>query len=144
MLDCQNRKAGLMTEVAEALLAPRIVLIEDDPLVLFGQELLLKDWGYRVVAGTSREAIRHALGDAPGDVAAIIADFNLGGAETGADVARAVAEAASRQIPTVVMSASMGRTSGAEALLHGFAFFAKPVDPEQLRDWLTSATTAGG
>lgn len=119
---------------------PRVVLIEDDPLVLFGQEMLLKDWGYRVVAGTSREAIRVALMDAPGDVAAIIADYNLGGEETGADVARAVAEAAHRDIPTVVVSASLGRRSGAAAKLHGFAYLAKPVDPEALRDWLVAAT----
>ncbi len=129
-----------MTNAADPPLAPRIVLIEDDPLVLFGQEMLLKDWGYRVVAGQSREAIRRALQDAPHDVAAIIADFNLGGPDTGADVAREVAENASHPIPTVVMSASLGRSSGAEASLSGFDFLAKPVDPEKLRDWLTSAT----
>ena len=84
-----------MTDAADAPLAPRVVLIEDDPLVLFGQEMLLKDWGYRVVTGRSREAINKALESAPEDVAAIIADFNLGGSETGADVARAVARNAS-------------------------------------------------
>ncbi len=118
---------------------PRVVLIEDDPLVLFGQEMLLRDWGYRVVAGTSRETIRRALMDDPDDVAAIIADFNLGGSETGADVALAVAAGARRRIPTMVMSASLGRQSGAEAAAYGFAFLAKPVDPEALRDWLVSA-----
>ena len=119
---------------------PRVVLIEDNPLVLFGQEMLLKDWGYRVVSGTSPEAIRSALVDAPGDVAAIVADFNLGGAETGANVALSVAKGARRRIPTIVMSASLGRTSGAEAALYGFAFLAKPVNPERLRDWLLVAT----
>jgi CheY-like chemotaxis protein len=129
-----------MTDAADAPLAPRVVLIEDDPLVLFGQEMLLKDWGYRVVTGRSRDAINKALESAPGDVAAIIADFNLGGSETGADVARAVARNASRPIPTVVMSASLGRSSGTQASLHGFTFFNKPVDPEQLREWLIAAT----
>ena len=122
--------------------APRVVLIEDDPLVLFGQEMLLKDWGYRVAAGASLEAIRLALSDAPDDVAAIIADFNLGSGETGADVACAVAARAQRRIPTVVVSASLGRRSGAAADLHGFAYLAKPVDPETLRDWLVMATAA--
>jgi histidine kinase len=125
-----------MIDAVDPPLAPRVVLIEDDPLVLFGQEMLLKDWGYRVVAGASHEAIRQALDDAPEDVAAIIADFNLGGPETGADVARAVAKAASREIPTVLMSASLGRTSGEEAALRGFAFLSKPVDPEKRSDEL--------
>jgi hypothetical protein len=37
------------------------------------------------------------------------------------------------------MSGSLGRTSGAAAEEHGFTFFAKPVDPEQLRGWLAAA-----
>src|SRR5262249_7438844 len=136
------REGSVMADYYSPPPRPRVVLIEDDPLVLFGQEMLLKDWGYRVVSGTSPEAIRAALVDAPDDVAAIVADFNLGGTETGADVALSVAKGARRRIPTIVMSASLGRKSGAEAALHGFAFLAKPVDPERLRDWLLMATTA--
>ena len=129
-----------MTQIYDTAPGPRVVLIEDDPLVLFGQEMLLKDWGYRVVAGASHAEIAQALADSPQDVAAIIADFNLGGEQTGADVARAVAKDAHRPVPTVVMSASLGRRSGEAAALRGFAFFQKPVDPDQLRDWLVMAT----
>ena len=131
-----------MTEICGPAPGPRVVLIEDDPLVLFGQEMLLKDWGYRVVTGTCQAEIAQALADAPDDVAAIIADFNLGGEQTGADVARAVAASAHRAVPTVVMSASLGRRSGEAAALQGFAFLQKPVDPDELRDWLVMATAA--
>jgi CheY-like chemotaxis protein len=37
--------------------APCVVLIEDDPLVRLGQEMLLRDWGYRVVTGASRDEV---------------------------------------------------------------------------------------
>lgn len=127
---------------SQSIQSPRVVLIEDDPLVRFGQEMLLKDWGYRVVAGTSRADISRGLGDSPDDVAAIIADFNLGEGESGADVARAIADGARRAIPTIVISASLGRRSGAAAAQHGFAFLTKPVDPETLRDWLVTATAS--
>lgn len=122
-----------MTEI------PLVVLIEDDPLVRLGQEMLLRDWGYRVVLGASGEEIRAALSDAPGTVAAIVTDFSVDGAESGAQVALAIAAAAGRAIPTAVMSGSLGRASGATAQEHGFTFFAKPVDPEQLRGWLAAA-----
>lgn len=122
--------------------APRVVLIEDDPLVRFGQEILLRDWGFRVAVGATREAIFAALKEAPNDVAAIITDFNLGGPETGATVALSIAASAGRSIPTMVMSASFGRRSAAAARANGFAFLAKPVDPNQLHDWLV-AVTAG-
>jgi len=116
-----------------------VVLIEDDPLVRLGQEMLLRDWGYRVVLGASGEEIRAALRDAPGTVAAIVTDFSVDGVESGAQVALAIAAAAGRTIPTAVMSGSLGRTSGTAAEEHGFTFFAKPVDPEQLRGWLAAA-----
>ena len=129
-----------MAEEVTASEVPRVVLIEDDPLVCLGQEMLLKDWGYRVVVGTSRDTIHQALQAAPHDVAAIIADYNVGGPETGAELARTVAAAANRPIPTLIMSASMGRSSGQTAQLHGFAFLPKPVDPEELRTWLATVT----
>lgn len=39
-------------------MAPLVVLLEGDPLVRFGQVLLLKDWGYRVVAEASLKAVK--------------------------------------------------------------------------------------
>jgi CheY-like chemotaxis protein len=126
----------VMTEV------PLVVLIEDDPLVRLGQEMLLRDWGYRVILAASGEEIRAALRDADTSVAAILTDFSVGGAETGAEVALAIAATAGRPIPTAVMSGSLGRSSGETAHEHGFTFFAKPVDPEQLRAWLAAAIAA--
>jgi two-component system, sensor histidine kinase len=119
---------------------PCIVLLEDDPLVRFGQEVLLRDWGYRVVAGRSRAGVLDALEQEDVEVAAIIADFNLGNGETGVDVACDIAASASRPIPTVIMSASHGRSSCAAARKHGFTFLAKPINPDDLQAWLTDAT----
>jgi two-component system, sensor histidine kinase len=122
--------------------APCVVLIEDDPLVRLGQEMLLRDWGYRVITGASREQVFGAVVDAR-DVAAILSDFRVGGPETGAEVAVALSAAAGRRIPTALMSASLGRHSGTVADTYGFTFFAKPIDPERLRAWLEGAIAGG-
>ena len=127
-----------MTEALQTSEGPCVVLIEDDPLVRLGQEMLLRDWGYRVVMGASRDEIFAALRDAH-DVAAIISDFRVEGPDSGADVALAISAAAGRRIPTAIMSGSLGRNSGDVARMQGFTFFAKPVDPEQLRGWLKAA-----
>jgi DNA-binding NtrC family response regulator len=127
-----------MTEHLHASEGPCVVLIEDDPLVRLGQEMLLRDWGYRVVMGASRDEIFAALADAQ-DVAAIVSDFRVEGPDSGADVALAISAAAGRRIPTAIMSGSLGRNSGVVARTKGFTFFAKPVDPEQLRGWLNAA-----
>ena len=121
---------------------PCVVLLEDDPLARFGQEVLLRDWGYRVVANASRAGVMDALRQEDAEVAAIIADFNLGDGETGVEIAHHIAASASRRIPTVIMSASHGRRSCADARAHGFTFLAKPIDPEHLRVWLIKAMTA--
>jgi len=55
---------------------------------------------------------------------------------------RGLCTAAGRRIPTAIMSGSLGRSSASMATIHGFTFFAKPVDPEQLRTWLSAAIVA--
>lgn len=120
--------------------APCVVLLEDDPLARFGQEVLLRDWGFHVVADNTRAGLLKSLGEADVQVAAIIADYNLGGEDTGVDIARHLAESSSRPIPTVIMSASHGRSSSAAARKFGFTFLPKPIDPEDLHAWLTEAT----
>lgn len=132
-----------MTKDVQPSEGPCVVLIEDDPLVRLGQEILLRDWGYRVVVGASRDEIFAALPDAQ-QVAAIVSDFRVEGPDSGADVALAISAAAGRPIPTAIMSGSLGRNSGDVARTRGFTFFAKPVDPEQLRGWLNAAIGVSG
>src|SRR5260370_13334776 len=109
-----------------------VVLIEDDPLVRFGQAMLLKDWGYRVVAEASLEAVKAALEGSPGEIAAIITDFHLGEAQTGPDAALELAKETGGSIPTMILSASFGRSSGTAAALPSSAILSKPLHPTRL------------
>ena len=127
-----------MAEPIDARVAPRVILLEDDPLVRFAQEILLKDWGYRVVAESSRAGALAAIQDTPDDIAAIVADYHLGVDDNGAAVAQAIAAVAQREIPTIIMSASLGQRQEQTAREHGFDCFSKPVNPEHLRNWLSS------
>jgi two-component system, sensor histidine kinase len=120
-------------------MATLVVLIEDDPLVRFGQSMLLKDWGYEVIADASLSAVKAALKGARSEIAAIITDYHLGDAVTGPDAALALAKDVGTPIPTLILSASLGRSSGKAAALHGFDMLEKPVDPERLQGWLASA-----
>jgi two-component system, sensor histidine kinase len=120
-------------------MAALVVLIEDDPMVRLGQTMLLKDWGYEVVADASLSAVKAALKGATGEIAAIITDYHLGDSGTGPDAALALAKDVGTSIPTLVLSASLGRSSGKAAALHGFDMLEKPVDPERLQGWLASA-----
>ena len=133
----------MVVDTAGVVQTARVVLIEDDALTRLGQETLLRDWGHRVATAASGDAITEALKDDPADVAAIIADFDVGGLRTGVDIAIAISAAAGRPIPTAIMSASFGQVSGIAAALEGFAFFSKPVDPQELCDWLAAVIVTG-
>jgi len=133
----------MVVDGVSALQTARVVLIEDDALIRLGQETLLRDWGHRVATAASCDAIAEALRDDPADVAAIIADFDVGGLRTGVDIALAIAAGAGKPIPTAIMSASFGQVSGNAAALEGFAFFSKPVDPQELHDWLSAVIVMG-
>lgn len=121
----------------------RVVLIEDNDLIRLGQETLLRDWGHRVVAAATRDAIQDVLKHDPEDVAAIIAEFDIDGPHTGIDIALVIAATAGRRIPTAITSASFGHKSGTAAAMQGFAFFSKPIDPQILHDWLAGVLAGG-
>ena len=113
----------------------RVVLVEDDAMVRFAQELVLRDWGYDVLAlGSSTDAKNANISG----VEAIIADYHIGQGQTGADIAMDIARRENRSIPTLLLSGSLGRQSGQAAARFGFASLPKPVDPEDLRLWLNS------
>jgi PAS domain S-box-containing protein len=131
---------------AEAPAAPprrlSLLLVEDDALVRAGLELTLREWGHEVVAAATAsqavEAIR-ARGEPPDMV---LADYRLGGGETGlgaiAAVRRAVGGRGPR-IPAVVLTGETGREALATIHAAGHAVLSKPVTADALRAALATA-----
>ncbi|HEX8309447.1 MAG TPA: response regulator [Allosphingosinicella sp.] len=80
----------------------RILIVEDEPLVAFDNEHLLRDCGYEVVAtvDTLADAVR-VLGEE--DVDLVLSDIQLNGDGDGMDVARA---AGARQVPVLFVTAN--------------------------------------
>lgn len=120
-------------------LQPRIILIEDHPLVRMSQRMLLEHAGYRV----SEIA---APGDLPGlapGADAIIADFDLGGEVTGVEVALEIMRRASMRIPTLVLSGSFGERSLPAARAAAMQLMFKPATEQLLLDWVADAVGEG-
>lgn len=78
----------------------RILIVEDEPLVAFDSEHLLRDCGYEVVATVDNlaDAVR-VLGEAEIDL--VLSDIQLSGDGNGLDVARA---AAAKQVPVLFVT----------------------------------------
>lgn len=108
----------------------RIMIVEDEPLVAFDNENVLKDDGYVVVATVA------SFADAAGVMAAepldlVLTDLILAGEGDGTDVAR---EAAARGIPVLFVSGNC--TAEAKALAIGC--LAKPYTGRALLDTLAA------
>lgn len=106
----------------------RILIVEDEPLVAFDNEHLLRECGYDVVAtvDTLAEAVR-VLGEEAVDL--VLSDIKLNGEGDGMDVARA---AAARQVPVLFVTANCPH----EARSLGLGCLAKPYTDKVLRNAL--------
>jgi DNA-binding response OmpR family regulator len=103
----------------------RILIVEDEPLVAFDNEHLLRECGYEVVAtvDTLAEAVR-ALGDEEIDL--VLSDIKLNGDGDGMDVARA---AGARAVPVLFVTANCP----IEARGLGLGCLAKPYTDKVLK-----------
>ncbi len=97
---CQGAVAILMLFGKRERLIHRILVVEDEPLVAFDNEHLLKEAGYEVVATVdSLAAAREAIDQGP-DL--VLTDIKLNGAGDGLGVARLARE---RNIPCLFVTA---------------------------------------
>ena len=104
---------------------PRILLVEDEPLVAFDNESSLTADGYVVVGTVDRCADAIAVMDAePLDL--VLTDIALAGERTGLDVAR---HAATKGVPVLFVSGSCPP----EAATLGIGHLAKPYNDRTLK-----------
>jgi DNA-binding response OmpR family regulator len=103
----------------------RILIVEDEPLVAFDSEHLLRECGYEVVAtvDTLADAVR-VLGDEEIDL--VLSDIQLNGDGDGMDVARA---AGARQVPVLFVTANCP----IEARGLGLGCLAKPYSDKVMK-----------
>ncbi|HYW15954.1 MAG TPA: response regulator [Allosphingosinicella sp.] len=106
----------------------RILIVEDEPLVAFDNEHLLRECGYEVVAtvDTLADAVR-VLGEE--DVDLVLSDIQLNGEGDGMDVARA---AMARQVPVLFVTANCPL----EARSLGLGCLAKPYSDKVMKNAL--------
>jgi DNA-binding response OmpR family regulator len=111
-----------------------ILLVEDDQSVRESLRYLLESWGYRVdEAEDGVRGIKHAIVAKPETV---LVDLGIPLVD-GCEVARQVRSARGDDVLLVAVTASTYKGDRVRIMTAGFdLFFAKPVDPETLRQSL--------
>jgi two-component system, sensor histidine kinase len=113
-----------------------VVMIEDDPAVKSGLEVLLKSWGASVIAFDSLQACQQwaeAAEPAMLKPDLIIADYRLESGHTGIEAIGVLRRMLQQPIPAIVVTGSVLSNHEREAAEHDFHLLLKPVVPGKLR-----------
>lgn len=109
-----------------------IVIVEDEPAVKEGLEVLLKGWGARVDSFDTVARVQAWASDAPYKPDLILVDFRLPEQQTGIDAVRAVREKLG-PLPAIMITGSTMIGHEDEARKHDLHILLKPVIPTKLR-----------
>jgi DNA-binding response OmpR family regulator len=107
----------------------RIVIVEDEPLVAFDNEHLLRECGYEVVATVDSLADAVRVLDEAEDVQLVLSDITLSGDGDGMDVARA---AGAKGVPVLFVTGACP----VEARSLAVGCLAKPYTGKMLKNAL--------
>ena len=113
-----------------------IVVVEDEPAVRAGLEVLLKGWGAEIAAFDSvAESAQWAKGCDPAVVKPdlLIVDYRLEEGRTGVDAIGVLRERFGAGVPAILVTGSTMTGHDKEAQAHDFHLLIKPVVPNKLR-----------
>lgn len=113
-----------------------VVVVEDDPAVNAGLQVLLKSWGGSVLAFETYEACRHWAETAdpalPTPDLAIV-DYRLESGHDGVEMIRLLRRRFGAALPAIVVTGSMMSSTEVQAHAEDFHLLLKPVVPHKLR-----------
>ncbi|MBY0430882.1 MAG: response regulator, partial [Rhodospirillales bacterium] len=116
-----------------------VVLIEDEPSILKALSMILRDWGFDVVAASSEVEARNMLGRQGRSPNAIVADYRLRDGRTGAEAIRALRSLYNAPIPSIIITGDTAPERLREAEASGFGLLHKPVQPPLLQSMLSES-----
>jgi signal transduction histidine kinase len=127
--------ARLRPVPALTLAGKRIVIVEDEPAVLDGLQVLLRSWQAEVQGFDTVEAAEQWLATGPqAKPDLLIVDYRLPEGRTGLDAIQVLRDGfQAPQLPAIVVTGSAMTGHELEAQQHSFHLMFKPVVPTKLR-----------
>ena len=112
---------------------PRVLVIEDDVIVLQALELLLDQWGCDVIATSGYDEAIEGLAGQSQAPDLVIADFRLSGPASGIVAIRQIAKMMQVDLPGLIITGDTDPRRLKEARLSGYPLLHKPVSALALR-----------
>jgi CheY-like chemotaxis protein len=111
----------------------RVIVIDDDRLVVDSMSGLLRSWGCEVSTASSSTAALNALDQAKRKPDLIISDYHLVDGETGIAVIERLRRAGNVSIPALLITGDVSVERKQQAAAGGYELLLKPVPPMTLR-----------
>jgi signal transduction histidine kinase len=111
----------------------RVLVVDDDPLVLAGNRTLLEELGCAVTSVPDSRRALAALAGLAGEPVLVLCDMWLGEGENGIDLLRRATALATAQISGILISGDTGAETQRAADEAGYLLLHKPVSPAKLR-----------
>ena len=133
------RPAALPMPAMDGPERPRILVIEDDPIVLDAMTKALLDAGLDVRSGLDLEAVAARIGtEDAGSVRCILSDYMLPGSLSGIEAVDLLRQRLGRNIPAILLTGDTSPERLKEARTSGLVVMHKPV---KLPDLLSAIRT---
>lgn len=127
---------ALSSAIADPARGKRVIVIDDDALVLDGMRGILQSWGCQVQTAASGTAALAGLAQDGGPLDLIISDYRLADGETGIEAIERLREALGTPVPAFVISGDTAPERLCEVSTGGYHLLHKPVSPMALRTTL--------
>lgn len=117
---------------------PRTILVvEDDPMVLMGLQLILETWGLTVLAAEDMPQVLACIDRQRPDL--ILSDLRLRGGLTGFEVVERVRAMLAAELPAIILTGETGKAELAEGRRRNLIFLHKPIRAEPLQQAILEA-----
>jgi two-component system, sensor histidine kinase len=122
----------LTVELNTASAGGRILLIEDDAVVLDANRVLLMALGYKVISASGAETAMRLIEPESTKPDLIIADYRLPGEYTGTDLVQQLRTKAGSMIPAIILTGDITLLGDTNALVDRSLLLQKPARAEEL------------
>ncbi len=128
----EQRPRGASQRASSKALTGAILIIEDDPTVREMLGMLFEDEGHRTTTVASAQEALELAARAVFLPDVIIADYNLPGDMTGAQVIARLREKLRRDIPAIILTGDISSDTLSKIAAAGCVHLSKPAEPEML------------
>jgi len=112
------------------------VVIDDDQMVLLALQVLLEEWGWRVIAAPSLQSALDQLHEEDASPRLVLSDYRLEGDLTGINVILALRERLGKPFASVLLTGDTVAEWKKLAADHGITVLHKPITPAVLQSVL--------